>query len=92
MIDPDYTRCDRLRPSVGIAGLTLAMKRMVPSFLIVMTFLSLQTVSAVDVYWYQHQACETPQSWKLLHKSGDEWNEVPDASAYAAEIDKYLAT
>jgi hypothetical protein len=53
------------------------------------TFPSPQTVSAVEVYWYQHQACETPQSWKLLHKSGDEWNEVPDASAYGTEIDHY---
>jgi hypothetical protein len=24
-----------------------------------------------------------------LHKSGDEWNEVPDASAYETEIDRY---
>jgi hypothetical protein len=53
------------------------------------TFPSPQKVSAVEVYWYQHQACKTPQSWKLLYKSSDEWKEVPDASAYGTEIDKY---
>ena len=52
-------------------------------------FPSPQKLSAVEVYWYQHQGCETPESWKLLYKNGDEWKEVPDASGYGTEIDKY---
>ena len=47
MLDLGYTRRDSLRSSVGTAGLTLPMKRMVPFFLVVLTFLSLvQTAPA----------------------------------------------
>ncbi|MDE0837178.1 MAG: hypothetical protein OSA84_12590, partial [Akkermansiaceae bacterium] len=47
MIDLGCTRSDSLRSSVGTAGLTLPMKRMVPSFLVVLTLLSLvQTAPA----------------------------------------------
>ena len=53
------------------------------------TFPSPQKVSAVEVYWYEQRQCHRPQSWKLLYKSGDEWKEVPDASAYGTEINKY---
>ncbi len=47
MIDLGYTRSDSLRSGVGTVGLMLPMKRMVSSFLVVLTFLSLvQTAPA----------------------------------------------
>jgi len=52
-------------------------------------FPSPQKVSAVEVYWYQQRRCAVPQSWKLLYKTGNTWKEVPDASAYGTEINKY---
>jgi hypothetical protein len=46
----------------------------------------------VEVYWYDDTAtgggCRVPQSWKLLYKAGDQWQEVPKASAYGVAQDK----
>ena len=45
------------------------------------------------MYWFDDAAgsggCRVPQSWKLLYKDGDNWKEVPNASAYGAEKDKF---
>jgi sialidase-1 len=53
------------------------------------TFESPQKVSAVEVYWYVNRGCQTPESWRLLFRSGDTWKEVLDASAFGTEINKY---
>lgn len=52
------------------------------------TFPSPRNVSAIDVYWYVNRECQTPQSWRLLYRSGEAWKEVPDASTYGTEVDK----
>ena len=56
-------------------------------------FPSAGKVSAVEVYWFDDERikrhCRAPQSWRLLHKSGDAWKPVDGASAYGTAIDKY---
>jgi hypothetical protein len=46
-----------------------------------------------EVYWFDDTAtgggCRVPQSWKLLYKSGDQWREVPEPSAYGVARDKF---
>ena len=46
-------------------------------------------VSAVEVYWYANRGVQAPKSWRLLYRSGKEWKEVPGASPFGTEIDKY---
>jgi hypothetical protein len=49
-------------------------------------------VSQAEVYWFDDTGgggCRVPQSWKLLYKDGDNWKEVPNASACGVEKDKF---
>ena len=53
-----------------------------------------QKISQVEVYWFDDTptgGCRTPQSWKLLYRSGnsDEWKEVPNASARGVEKNRF---
>lgn len=51
-----------------------------------------EEVSVAEVYWFDDTGigeCRTPQSWRLLHKDGDEWKPVVTSDAYAVEKDKY---
>jgi sialidase-1 len=53
------------------------------------TFAKPRKVSAVEVYWYANRGVQAPKSWRLLYLSGKEWKDVPGASAFGTEIDKY---
>ncbi len=53
------------------------------------TYPSPKKISAVEVYWYVSQACQLPESWKVLYLSGDTWKEAPGTSAMKAGADKY---
>ena len=33
--------------------------------------------------------CRVPTSWRLLHRQGDSWQEVPEPSAYGLEKDRF---
>ncbi len=52
-------------------------------------------ISRVEVYWYEDTAtgggCGLPQSWRLLYRSkeADNWKQVPNASTYAVEKDRF---
>jgi len=49
-------------------------------------------VSQAEVYWFDDTGGgggRVPQSWKLLYKDGDNWKEVPNASACGVEKDKF---
>ncbi len=61
-----------------------------------------QAISAVEVYWWDERRlkahCRVPQSWRLLYQEAatwkpinddSEWKEVPKASAYGVEMDKF---
>jgi DUF1680 family protein len=56
-------------------------------------FPSARKVSAVAVYWFDDQRlnrqCRTPQSWRLLYKSGDAWKPVETDGPYGTAADKY---
>ncbi len=55
-------------------------------------FVEPQTVSRVDVYWFDEQrirgGCRMPQSWQLLYKDGNEWKPVAGASEYGVTMDR----
>jgi hypothetical protein len=50
-----------------------------------------------DVYWFDDEAgekpgqCRTPASWKLLYQTDGGWKEVPNASGYGVDKDKFNA-
>ncbi|HOZ46643.1 MAG TPA: glycoside hydrolase family 127 protein [Candidatus Hydrogenedentes bacterium] len=50
-------------------------------------------VSAVEVYWWDERRiqahCRVPESWRLLHLSGDTWHAVAGASTYDTEMDRF---
>jgi hypothetical protein len=49
-------------------------------------------ISQAQVYWFDDSpggGCRVPQSWKLLYKDGEAWKEVPNASAYGLDKDKF---
>jgi len=52
-----------------------------------------RTVASVELYWFddsqQKGECRTPASWKLLHRDGQTWREVANASSYGVELDRY---
>ncbi len=52
-----------------------------------------EIVSAVEVYWlaFEHYDViyKAPESWKLLYKDENRWEEVENPSAYGTELDKY---
>lgn len=52
-----------------------------------------QEVSSTEVYWlaFDHYDViyKVPESWKLLYKKGDTWEEVMNASPYGTEKDMY---
>jgi DUF1680 family protein len=56
-------------------------------------FPSARKVSAVAVYWFDDQRlkrqCRTPQSWRLLYKSGEVWKPVATNTPYGTAPDKY---
>lgn len=51
------------------------------------------SVSAVEVYWWDERRigrhCRVPASWRVLYRSGTEWEPVRGASRYGAEIDRW---
>ncbi|MDP6044844.1 MAG: discoidin domain-containing protein, partial [Phycisphaerae bacterium] len=53
------------------------------------TFDKPRRVSSTSVYWYANRGIQTPKSWRLLYLAGKEWKEVPGASVYGTEIDRY---
>jgi len=56
-----------------------------------------RTLSKSDVYWFDDETgakpgqCRTPASWKLLYQTDGGWKEVPGASGYGVEKDKFNA-
>lgn len=47
-------------------------------------------VSGVSVYWFDDTGigqCRVPQSWRLLHKTGDEWQPVSGANEFGVKKD-----
>ena len=52
-----------------------------------------RAVSSVEVYWFddsqQKGHCRVPASWKLLYRDGETWREVPDASSFGVELDRF---
>jgi uncharacterized protein len=47
-------------------------------------------VSAVDIYWFDDQGgCRLPQSWRLLARIDDAWQEVSQPSAYGVAPDRF---
>lgn len=53
-------------------------------------------VSAVEVYWFDDEPaggqCRLPKAWRLLHRQGDRWLPVEDASSYGLEKDAFNRT
>jgi len=50
------------------------------------------TVSSVDVYWFDdtgHGECRIPESWRVLHKDGNDWKPVPNPSGTGVTKDMY---
>jgi len=50
------------------------------------------TVSSVDVYWFDdtgHGECRIPESWRVLHKDGNDWKPVPNPSGAGVTKDMY---
>ena len=53
------------------------------------------TVRATEVYWFDDEpggGCRIPASWKLLYRTGDKWQEVPQASGYGTTKDQFNRT
>jgi hypothetical protein len=51
-----------------------------------------KSVTAVEVYWFDDTGngeCRLPASWRLLYQDGQDWKEVPEASAAPATADKW---
>jgi DUF1680 family protein len=52
-----------------------------------------ETVSAVEVYWlaFEHYdvVYKAPESWKLMYKKGNRWEEVRNLSPYGTEENTY---
>ena len=52
-----------------------------------------ESVSAVQVYWFQHKEderpCLPPESWRLLYLQDGAWKEVSGASVYGAALNQY---
>jgi len=52
-----------------------------------------ETVSAVDVFWFDDEdinaGCRVPKSWKLLYKKGNSWAEVKAKGTYDTKKDQY---
>ncbi|UCD52118.1 MAG: glycoside hydrolase family 127 protein [Phycisphaerales bacterium] len=49
-------------------------------------------VSAVELYWFDDTGrggCRTPESWRLLYQDAGQWKEVPNATGYGVEKDKF---
>jgi hypothetical protein len=55
-------------------------------------------VTRSDVYWFDDETgdrkgqCRTPASSRLLYKSGNDWKEVPNPTAYGLDKDKFNTT
>ena len=50
------------------------------------------TVSSVNVYWFDdtgHGGCRIPESWRVLHRVGNEWKPVPNPSGAGVTKDMY---
>jgi hypothetical protein len=51
-----------------------------------------------EVYWFDDETgdrkgqCRTPASSRLLYKSGNDWKEVPNPTAYGLDKDKFNTT
>jgi hypothetical protein len=49
-------------------------------------------VSGVEVYWFDDTGqgnCRVPDSWKLLYRADDRWEEVPNPSGYGTDKDQF---
>ena len=49
-------------------------------------------ISGASVYWFDDTGsggCRVPKSWRLLYKDGNQWREVPNASGYGIQKDKF---
>ena len=57
------------------------------------TFDKPEQISAVEVYWLDFDHYDgnfrVPEWWKLYYKDADQWKEVPNATSYGTEKDKY---
>ncbi len=55
-------------------------------------FASEATVSSTSVYWFDDTGtgeCRTPESWRILFKSGDQWVPVETTDTYGVERNQY---
>jgi len=51
-----------------------------------------EDVSQVEVYWFDDTGrgeCRTPQSWRILYRSGNEWKPVYSTDAYSVDKDRF---
>lgn len=59
-------------------------------------FSSKRRVSAVEVYWFDDEPaggqCRVPKLWTLLHRDGDRWLPVEDASEFGRAKDAFNRT
>ena len=49
-------------------------------------------MSEVEVYWFDdtgHGQVRVPASWRLLHRSGDQWLPVQTSDPYGVATDRY---
>src|ERR1022692_2239534 len=52
-----------------------------------------ESVSSVQVYWFQHKEderpCLPPESWRVLYLQDGDWKEVRGASVYGVALNQY---
>jgi len=51
-----------------------------------------EDIVGVGVYWFDDTGaggCRVPESWRLLYKDNGQWKEVPSASGYGLQKDKF---
>ena len=54
-----------------------------------------ETVSSVDVYWFDDTGigeCRVPSLWRVFYRDGDRWEAVRNADKYGVEKDRYNKT
>lgn len=66
------------------------------SFWVQCDFAEPAEIRAVEVYWLDettsNQACKVPESWKIMIKTGDKWQEVENPDEYGTAKDKFNRT
>jgi uncharacterized protein len=56
------------------------------------SFANEATVSSTSIYWFDDTGtgeCRTPESWRILFKSGDQWVPVETTDTFGVERNKY---